>query len=198
MSQNLGIDTDTPAPQSAGLPDWLRWGLILGGLQIAFTAVQYMIDPALMIAWWNSLLALGLLIALMVAAALERRKALGGYLSYGESVWLMCRVCMVGGLLSVVFIGLLYNVIDTELDEKMKELTLEKTEQMLENFNAPSDQIEETMEAMEKRDFSQTPRSLGIAWMVSLIFGLFLALIASAFTRKNEPLFSEGSTEGND
>ena len=98
----------------------------------------------------------------------------------------------------MVFIGLLYNVIDTELDEKMKELTLEKTEQMLENFNAPSDQIEETMEAMEKRDFSQTPRSLGIAWMVSLIFGLFLALIASAFTRKNEPLFSEGSTEGND
>jgi len=111
-----------------------------------------------------------------------------------KSVWLMFRVCMLGSLLSVAFMGLLYNVIDKGLDEQMKEITLEQMEQMLEKFDVPSEQIEEQMEAIEERDFSQTPRALITSWMISVVFGLFLALIASAFTKKNEPLFIDEST----
>jgi Na+-translocating ferredoxin:NAD+ oxidoreductase RnfG subunit len=101
---------------------------------------------------------------------------------------------MLGSLLSVAFMGLLYNVIDKGLDEQMKEITLEQMEQMLEKFDVPSEQIEEQMEAIEERDFSQTPRALITSWMISVVFGLFLALIASAFTKKNEPLFIDEST----
>jgi FtsH-binding integral membrane protein len=147
-----------------------------------------------MIAWWNSLLSIGLLVALMVGAAMEYRDREGGWMSYGASVSLMLRVCMLGSLLSVAFMGLLYNVIDKGLDEQMKEITLEQMEQMLEKFDVPSEQIEEQMEAIEERDFSQTPRALITSWMISVVFGLFLALIASAFTKKNEPLFIDEST----
>jgi len=134
------------------------------------------------------------LVALMVGAAMEYRDREGGWMSYGTSVWLMFRVCMLGSLLSVAFMGLLYNVIDKGLDERMKEITLEQMEQMLEKFDVPSEQIEEQMEAIEERDFSQTPRALITSWMISVVFGLFLALIASAFTKKNEPLFIDEST----
>ncbi|MEY4145418.1 MAG: hypothetical protein RLZZ335_1270 [Bacteroidota bacterium] len=194
MSQDEYLNRKQHDVESSGWPVWLKWGLITGTLQIAFVVIQYVIDPALMIAWWNSLLSIGLLVALMVGAAMEYRDREGGWMSYGTSVWLMFRVCMLGSLLSVAFMGLLYNVIDKGLDERMKEITLEQMEQMLEKFDVPSEQIEEQMEAIEERDFSQTPRALITSWMISVVFGLFLALIASAFTKKNEPLFIDEST----
>jgi len=194
MSQDEYLNRKQHDVESSGWPVWLKWGLITGALQIAFVVIQYVIDPALMIAWWNSLLSIGLLVALMVGAAMEYRDREGGWMSYGASVWLMLRVCMLGSLLSVAFMGLLYNVIDKGLDERMKEITLEQMEQMLEKFDVPSEQIEEQMEAIEERDFSQTPRALITSWMISVVFGLFLALIASAFTKKNEPLFIDEST----
>lgn len=194
MSQDEYLTRQQHDEEKSGWPVWLKWGLITGALQIAFVVIQYLIDPALMIAWWNSLLSIGLLVALMVGAAMEYRDREGGWMSYGTSVWLMFRVCMLGSLLSVAFMGLLYNVIDKGLDERMKEITLEQMEQMLEKFDVPSEQIEEQMEAIEERDFSQTPRALITSWMISVVFGLFLALIASAFTKKNEPLFIDEST----
>lgn len=194
MSQDEYLTREQHDEEKGGWPVWLKWGLITGALQIAFVVIQYVIDPALMIAWWNSLLSIGLLVALMVGAAMEYRDREGGWMSYGTSVWLMFRVCMLGSLLSVAFMGLLYNVIDKGLDERMKEITLEQMEQMLEKFDVPSEQIEEQMEAIEERDFSQTPRALITSWMISVVFGLFLALIASAFTKKNEPLFIDEST----
>jgi len=194
MSQDEYLTREQHDEEKSGWPVWLKWGLISGALQIAFVVIQYLIDPALMIAWWNSLLSIGLLVALMVGAAMEYRDREGGWMSYGTSVWLMFRVCMLGSLLSVAFMGLLYNVIDKGLDERMKEITLEQMEQMLEKFDVPSEQIEEQMEAIEERDFSQTPRALITSWMISVVFGLFLALIASAFTKKNEPLFIDEST----
>jgi len=194
MSQDEYLNRKQHDVESSGWPVWLKWGLITGALQIAFVVIQYVIDPALMIAWWNSLLSIGLLVALMVGAAMEYRDREGGWMSYGTSVWLMFRVCMLGSLLSVAFMGLLYNVIDKGLDERMKEITLEQMEQMLEKFDVPSEQIEEQMEAIEERDFSQTPRALITSWLISVVFGLFLALIASAFTKKNEPLFIDEST----
>jgi len=198
MSQDEYLTREQHDEEKSGWPVWLKWGLITGALQIAFVVIQYVIDPALMIAWWNSLLSIGLLVALMVGAAMEYRDREGGWMSYGTSVWLMFRVCMLGSLLSVAFMGLLYNVIDKGLDERMKEITLEQMEQMLEKFDVPSEQIEEQMEAIEERDFSQTPRALITSWMISVVFGLFLALIASAFTKKNEPLFIDESTSSHE
>jgi len=196
MNRDHNFYKDPLEEERGGWPVWLKWGLITGVLQIAFIAVQYIIDPALMIAWWNSLLSIGLLVALMVGAALEhRREEGGGWVNYGTSVWVMLRVCMLGTLLNVAFMWVLYNVIDKGLDEHMKEITLEQVEQMLEKFDVPSEQIEEQLEAIEERDFSQTPRALATSWMILVIVGLFLALIASAFTRKNEPLFMDDSAQ---
>jgi hypothetical protein len=177
-----------------GMPVWLKWGSITGFIQVIFVITQYYIDPALMIVWWNSLLSVGLLVALMVGASLAQRERDGGWISYGASVWVMLRVCMLGTLISVLFMGLLYNVFDKGLADQMKEITLEQMEQMLENFDVPADQIEEQLEAIEARDFTQTPRALATSWMISVVFGLLLALIASAFTKKSEPLFADEST----
>jgi len=191
MSQDVNLYREPTDKKSGKMPVWLKWGLITGFLQIAIVGIQYAVDPAMMIAWWNSLLSVGLLVALMVGASLEHREGEGGWMNYGTSVWVMLRVCMLGTFMSVVFMGLLYNFIDKGLSEQMKEITLEQMEKMLENFDVPSDQIEEQLEDIEKRDFSQTPRALITSWMISVVFGLFLALIASAFTKKNEPLFTD-------
>jgi len=194
MSQDVNLYREPTDKKSGKMPVWLKWGLITGFLQIAIVGIQYAVDPAMMIAWWNSLLSVGLLVALMVGASLEHREGEGGWMNYGTSVWVMLRVCMLGSLLSVAFMGLLYNVIDKGLAEQMKELTIEQTENMLEKFNVPEDQIEEQMEKIEKSDFNQSPRALITSWMISVVFGLFLALIASAFTKKNEPLFTNESS----
>ncbi len=52
----------------------VKWGLYLGGLNVAYILVLYLIDVSLLISFWNSAISLTLLIVFMVLAMKEQRR----------------------------------------------------------------------------------------------------------------------------
>lgn len=168
---------------------FVKWGLYLGLLSGLLTFLWYVIDISLLISGWMSLLTYFLIVLFMVFSAREEAKLQDGSLSYGQAVVNSLGVSAVYSFIFLLFTALLYNVIDPELPEKLKELTLEKLATTLENFGMSESDIDKTMEATAERDFKQDFRALGTGFLVMMAINFVIGLIVSAFTRKNKPMF---------
>jgi hypothetical protein len=169
----------------------VKWGLYLGGLNVAYILVLYLIDVSLLISFWNSAISLTLLIVFMVLAMKEQRRNNNEALSYGNVVVIGIAVGIISSLIGVIFNGLLYNYIDPTLPETIRELTLEKTLGMMESMGASEETIEQAMGNMDERQFQQDLRASFTALLISSLFSAFVALIVAAFVKKEAPLFEE-------
>jgi cellobiose-specific phosphotransferase system component IIC len=170
---------------------FVKHGLYLGGVTVAYILLLYLVDVSLLISLWNSAISLVLIVVFMVLAAKEQRNLNGGSLSYGEGVLTALGVGVISSILGIIFNHLLYNYIDPSLSEQMRTLTIEKTMSMLESMGASESTIEQTMENMDERQFVQDFRAAVTALMVTTIFSSILALIVAAFVKKEAPLFEE-------
>ncbi len=169
----------------------VKWGLFLGGVNVLYILLIYLIDVSLLVSFWNSLISLALTVVFMILAMREQRAQNGNALPYGNAVVVGIAVGVLSSLVGVGFNGLLYNVIDPSLAETMKELTIEKTASMMEGFGASEADIEKALENMDTRSFDQDFRSMVTALMVSAIFSAFLALIIGAFMKRTPDIFEE-------
>lgn len=174
----------------------IKWGLFLGGVNVLYILLLYIIDVSLLVSYWNSLVSLALSVAFMVLACREERTNNGNTLMYGNAVVLGIGVGVIASILGVAFNGILYNVIDPTLAETMKELTIEKTASMMEGFGASEADIEKALENMDTRAFEQDFRSMATALMVSALFSAFLALIIGAFMKRTPDIFEETTDAG--
>ena len=64
----------------------LKGGLIIAGVSILVTMVTYIVNVELMVAWWFGLLALAISMGLVIYIGISFRNAIGGYMSYKESL----------------------------------------------------------------------------------------------------------------
>jgi hypothetical protein len=174
----------------------IKWGLFLGGVNVLYILLLYIMDVSLLVSFWNSLVSLVLSVVFMILACREERTNNGGTLMYGNAVVLGIGVGVIASILGVAFNGILYNVIDPTLAETMKELTIEKTASMMEGFGASEADIEKALENMDTRAFEQNFRSMATALMVSALFSAFLALIVGAFMKRTPDIFEETTDAG--
>lgn len=174
----------------------IKWGLFLGGVNVLYILLLYIVDVSLLVSFWNSLIAFALTVVFMVLAMREQRNLNGNVLAYGNAVVLGIGVGVLSSIVGVAFNGILYNVIDPGLAETMKELTIEKTASMMEGFGASEADVEKALENMDTRSFEQDFRSMATALMVSAIFSAFVALIVGAFMKRNPDIFEESTDAG--
>ncbi|HZY79452.1 MAG TPA: DUF4199 domain-containing protein [Cyclobacteriaceae bacterium] len=167
----------------------LKWGIISAAAGIVITAILYAVDYTML----ASFKALGVLIVvglgIVIYAGIEYRKLIGGYLPFGQAWQHAFVVFVISGVISVIFQLLLYNIIDTELPEKMADAIVENTRSMMENFGAPADQIDTQLEKV-KTDSLARFTMLGMikGFGFQLIFYAVFALIIALITRKNPPV----------
>ncbi|MFN3528478.1 MAG: DUF4199 domain-containing protein [Bacteroidia bacterium] len=169
----------------------MKWGLFLGGVNVAYILVFYLIDVSLLISFWNTLISLVLLVTFMVLGCRDAREQNQGSLPYGSAVLTALVIGVVSTIVGVLFNSLLYNVIDPSLPETMKALSIEKTAGMLERFGASEESIEQALENMDQREFKQDFRSSVTAVLIASVFSGLIALIVGAFMKRNPPLFEE-------
>lgn len=168
---------------------FIKWGLYLGLISIIITFTLYMIDVALMVSGWVSLITYALIVVFYVLSAKQEKSERGGYLTYGQAVINSLGVNVMYALISIIFTALLYNVIDQGLAEQIKEITLEKLASTFESMGMDQDAIDTAMASAEERSFDQDFRSLATAFLALVAINFVLGLIVSIFTRKNPPLF---------
>ena len=161
----------------------LKFGLIMGFIQIAVTLLLYIIDKNLLVDFKIIFVLLLLAIVLMVLPVRAYKKQNNGSILFSEAFYI-CLIAIAGGtLLGNVFSYFLYNIIDPTLPEFIKEQTIEKTVAFMERMGTPQEDIEKGIAPLLEQDFNMTPAKLGGMFFQSVLFGAIPALIIAAIMR---------------
>ncbi len=167
----------------------IKQGGILGAIAIALTTIFYVVSISFMGSLKFVLLVFAVYIGYVIYSGIDYRKNTGGYLGYGQAFTHGFILLAVAGFAGLLFGLLLYQVIDTELGEKITEAIITNTQDSMRNFGAPEDSIEVQISKMREEmptNFSAIGQIKN--YFTGLIWNAILVLITSLFVRKNEPV----------
>lgn len=165
----------------------LNYGTIGGLVLVVLLVVMYLmgIEAFLSPLSWMGYV---IIIGFAVAAGLKQRKVNGGYLEFKQALKVTFTVFALGFLLQTLFSYILFNFIDVSFREALLQRTLEKTEEMLRNFGASDDVIDQSItSASSSNAYSFGNQLLGYGVMCILFF--LIALIISAIIKRSRPAF---------
>ncbi len=130
----------------------LQYGIIGGVSMLIFSLILYISGMEIYTNWLLLLFSFVILFAVMIIGGLKVRAANGGFLSYQSSFVAVFTIAAVSTLIMTLFNIVLYNVINPELGEIVKEIAIEKTIEMMEGFGLPESEIEKSLAGMEEMD----------------------------------------------
>jgi len=171
-----------------------RNGLIIGGISALLTIIFFFINP--LIQYTNfvvPILSLVIVIALLVILAIDIRKRIGGFWSFGQaflSLFIMS-VCL-------VVIGLVLNFIIIKLNptlpQRINDALSDVTSQRLEKLGMDQTQIDNTTKMYTDGEFIAKLEPSIVNELVGLGGGLafyaVISLIVAACVKKTAPLFA--------
>jgi hypothetical protein len=181
----LTMENNKPTLVNQGM----KFGLIMGFIQIAIYTLLYIIDKNLLVDFAVLGVIFVINVALMVWPVRNYKKLNGGTITFKDA-FVICLVTIAGGtLLGIVFNYFLYNVIDPGLADFIKERVMEKTVAFMEKMGTPQEAMEKAMADMEQQDFHMSPSKLGMQYIQAVLFGCIPALIIAAILRtKTKPV----------
>ncbi|GAA4322139.1 DUF4199 domain-containing protein [Pontixanthobacter gangjinensis] len=156
------------------------YGLYLGLALILITVLVYAFDISLMTEWYYNISIYIIILVLSIMAVSKAKKFNTGLFSFKEAFSSYFLTVVIGLVISVVFSVLLFNLIDPEAANTVKELTMEKQAEMFEKFGMTEAQINEAMGKMEEENFFSLKNiliSLAVQLVIFSIIGLIIALI---------------------
>ena len=169
--------------------EWLKGGLILAGVSILLTMLTYVIDVSLMVEWWFGVVSLLISMGLLIYLGINYRNDIGGILSYGDAFKFSFLVFFVSYVVGIIFQIALYTVIDPELPEIMKQLTVEKTVEMMEGFGLSDEALDAAIIGVEDGiDEATTPMGMIKSSPWGILFLLFFSAISAIFIKRNPPV----------
>ena len=169
--------------------EWLKGGLILAGVSILLTMLTYVIDVSLMVEWWFGVVSLLISMGLLIYLGINYRNDIGGILSYGDAFKFSFLVFFVSYVIGIIFQIALYTVIDPELPEIMKQLTVEKTVEMMEGFGLSDEALDAAIIGVEDGiDEATTPMGMIKSAPLGIFFLLFFSAISAIFIKRNPPV----------
>lgn len=160
----------------------LTWGLITGFAGVVYTLILYFSDMMMN----KGLSYVGIIISIIgiyLGTKAYRDQSLGGYISYGKALGTGVMISLFAAIISVVFMILLYTVIDTELVDKMMSMANEKNIER----GLSEEQAQQAME-MGKKFF--IPFAVIGGLFFSVLVGFIISLITSAILKKEGDSFN--------
>ena len=164
----------------------INFGLYLGGLLALLTVVAYAVDLELLTNMWYGVFILIAIIVLGIISVGKTKQAQDGYASFKEAFTAFFITVVLGLVISTFLSYILFNFIDTEAANVLKEKTIEKTVEMLKGFNTPSEVIAQSVEQIESQNQYSIGNILkGLAGYT--VFFSIIGLIVAAALKKNKP-----------
>jgi len=156
------------------------YGLYLGLALILITVIIYAFDISIMTEWYYTPIVYLLIIILGVMAVSKAKKFHTGIFSFKEAFSPYFLTVVIGLLISTIFSVLLFNLIDPDAANTLKELTMEKQTEMFEKFGMTEAQINQAMTEVQKENFFSFKNimiSIAVQLVIFSIIGLIVALI---------------------
>ncbi|HEY3405981.1 MAG TPA: DUF4199 domain-containing protein [Ohtaekwangia sp.] len=166
----------------------LRSGAIMGAISIILTLLLYVVDYSLLADWKVGIFMILIFLGYVIYAGISYRKEVGGYLGYGKAFQHGFITLALGGIIGVIFGIILYNVIDTELPQKITDAAIENAEAMMERFNTPQDKIDEQLDKMKvdmPNNYTVVGHLKGYLW--ALLVYAIISSITSLIVRRSPP-----------
>lgn len=161
-------------------------GLYLGALLAFLTVIAYAVDLGLLTNTWYGVFIMISIIVFGIISVAKTKQLQNGFASFKEAFTSFFITVLVGLSISTLISFLLFNFIDTDAADALKEQTIEKTVEMLKSFNTPSDAIAKTVEQIE----SQNQYALGniVKGLAGyLVLFSIIGLLVSAAMKKSKP-----------
>ncbi|WP_339837964.1 DUF4199 domain-containing protein [uncultured Flavobacterium sp.] len=158
----------------------ITFGIIGGLLSIATTLYAYLIDLTIFGSLWLLLFIVVIYIVLNIILLTKTKKELNNSFSFKEAFTTFFISMVIGVVMSVVFNIILFNLIDLELAEKVKQVAMESTSNLMKKFGAPTSEIIKAVKEIEKSDNYSVGKQIQGLFMnivISSIFGLIFAAI---------------------
>lgn len=158
----------------------ITFGIILGLFSLLITTTIYAVDLQLFTSWWIGIVAILVTIIVGVVLVSKTKKQLNGVLVFKNAFTVYFIAALIGSFISKIYEYVLFNFIDPQAKETIKEITLKYTSDMMEKFGAPPAAVNEAMQkAAETDNYSLGSLMFGFALglVFHAIFGLILAAI---------------------
>jgi c-di-AMP phosphodiesterase-like protein len=163
-----------------------NYGLYLGVLLALITVLAYAINIELLTSMWLGIIILIAIVVFGIISVAKVKQAQSGFASFKQAFTSYFITVLIGLLISTFVSFLLFNVVDTDAAEVLKEKTIETTVEMMEGFNAPTDKIDETIKQIESQNqYSIGNIAKGLAGY--LVFFSIIGLIVAAAMKKSNP-----------
>lgn len=166
----------------------IKWGIISGLASVLLSVGIWVLAPEMMFSFWLIILSVVLFILFGVLAGLERKKALGGYMSFKEGLQPVFLSFVIGSLIISIYSYILYNYLEPTMPDQLKHYSLESTEKWMKKFKAPQEQIDEQLDKVAAQDFTMTLGKTAMTYLQGLIFYFVVAAIISLIIRKKRPV----------
>lgn len=167
----------------------ITFGIVLGLFSVFVTATIYAIDLKLFTSWWVALLNFIVPVIIGFVLVSKAKKQLNGNISFKETFTVYFIAAVIGSVISKLFEYVLFNIIDPQAKETIKEIAMKSVSEMMEKFGAPAAAVNEAMQkAAETDNYSIGNIMFGLALglVFHAIFGLILAAIFKS--KSNEGL----------
>lgn len=162
------------------------YGLYLGIALILITVLIYAFDISLMTEWYLMVVNFILILVLATMAVKKAKSMSDSLFTFKDAFSAYFLTIFLGLLIATVFSLLLFNVVDPEAAETLKELTMEKQAEMFENFGMPEAQINEAMAKMQEEN-TFSIKNVAISFASQLVFFSIVGLIVALVFREKEP-----------
>ena len=162
------------------------YGLINGGVAIAFTVMLYLGGAKMFV---NPIAYCGFILPIVVCVigGTQIRKQ-QGYLEFAQALKVTFLILVIGSLIATIFQFILFNYIDVPFRQALAQETAQKAEQMMRRFGASESDIEKAVEkTLDQNNY--TIGKLLLGFVFGCIFWFIVALIVSAIIkRKRSPI----------
>lgn len=156
----------------------LNYGLILGGISVAFGLMLFSMDAHTSQDTSNTVIGIVLAVGVVIWALISFRKANAGLMSLGQAIKLGIGVCLVSGVIYIAYLLLLSNVLDTDFITKIAE-----------NTRAAAREAGVMTEAQIEQQYQGTIDYFWISYPViligAIIQGLVIGLIGGLIFKKS-------------
>lgn len=161
----------------------LNYGLLLGGISIIFAFMLYTADMHYQGGIAVMLISIALSLAALIVAMIQFKKANHGFMTFGQALKIGVGVCLIGGIIGIIFNQIMSNVIDPDMMAKAMEF---QKNQLLETTTMTAEQVDAQMEM--GKTFSTPTMQIVFGLIFSLLVGFVLSIVPALILKKNENL----------
>ena len=161
----------------------LQYGLLLGGVGIVFALMLYSLDMHYQGGIMVMVVSILITLAAIVIGLLQFRKANNGLMTFGQGLKLGVGICLIVGIIGILFNQVMANVIDPEMINKAMDY---QKAQLLETTKMTPSQVDERMEMGKK--FSTPTMQIAFGLLYVVVSGFLFSLIPALVLKKTENL----------